>query len=145
MAESPTMPVTGSVQESRFVGARWGKAIGRGNRLRSFSWSRELVFSSVAERMGFQVYLSGSYPVGLSGELIIEIEDGSTHGVLDFSIVSCDPTEIEVRPSSLLLTFEGMGGRDYIIDRAGLGGLGWEEIVTNWEDITTNWEESIPA
>lgn len=145
MAESPTMPITGSVQESRFVGASWGKTIGRGNKLRAFNWSRLLEFSTVAERMGFQIALGGIYPIGESGELIIAIEEGSTHAIEDFVISSCDAVEIETEPANLMLTFEGIGGKDRIIDRAGLGGLGWDELATDIDLDGVKWEAARTA
>lgn len=145
MTDSPSMPLSGAIQESRFVGARWGKVTGRGNRFRSFSWSRELVFSTIAERMGYQVHLSGSYPIGETGSLIVEIEGGSTHSISDFSISLCDPLEDVLNPSNLILNFEGTGGENIITNRAGLGGLGWENIDSNWEDISTKWEDKITA
>ena len=143
MGESPTMPLSGSVQEARFVGAAWGKTFGRGNKLRTFTWSRVLEFSTVAERMGYQVSLPGTLPIGRSGDLTIAIEEGSTHAIEDFTISSCDAIELELNPTWLLLNFEAQGGKDRIVNRAGLGGLGWEDITQNWEDIGTLWPDPI--
>lgn len=128
MDESPTMPLSGSVQESRLVGSPWGKTIGRENKLRGYTWSRILEFSTVAERMGFQISLPVTYPVGKTGELTLAIEEGSTHAVEDFTLANCDAQEIQTQPTWLLLNFEGRGGKVRIIDRAGLGGPAWEEI-----------------
>ena len=132
MPDTPSMPLAGSVQENRFIGADWGGTIGRGNKLRSFTWSRVLEFSTVAERMGFQIALPSLYAVGKTFPLIVEIEDGSTHGIERFTLAGCVPTEIETEPTNLALSFEGQGGRDYIIDRNGLGGPSWEEIWQAW-------------
>ena len=93
--------------------------------------------------MGYQVALPGRYPVGQSGELTIAIEEGSTHVVEDFSLEICEPVEIKTEPTWLLLNFEGTGSKDRITNRAGLGGLGWEEININWEDLNTLWQDPI--
>jgi len=110
MGESPTMPLSGSVQEARFIGSSWAKTFGRGNKLRTFTWSRVLEFSTVAERI---------------------------------TISSCDAIELELNPTWLMLNFEAQGGKDRIVNRAGLGGLGWEDITQNWEDIGTLWPDPI--
>lgn len=122
----------GKAQEGAFVRGTWGKNYGRGNRKRPIRWTRILDFSTIEERLGFEIALPRAYPVGQSGELIVEIKGGSTQAIADFVLTSCNAVEVPLKPLRLILSFEGIGGEDRVTDRAGLGGPGWEAIGQGW-------------
>ena len=120
MIEEPVHPISQQIQESRFVGAKWGKARYRGNAIRSFSWSRVMTFTSLAERQTRQLQLASSY-LGLgSGDLLIEVENGGSTQIKDFCIESVTPSQRwEKNQFDLVIAFEGLGGEEITVSDGG--------------------------
>jgi len=142
MGEEPVYPVSQQVQESSFVGAKWGKPISRGNAIRTFTWSRILTFGSLAERQTRQLQLASTY-LGLgAGDLLIEVENGGSTKIKDFCLQSVTPSQrYEKNQFDLLLTFEGIGGEEVTIDNGGYGERWLAGDSSTWQNSdSTKWD-----
>lgn len=147
MMEEPSHPLAAQVQESQFVGGKWGKARGRGNMLRTYSWTRILTFATLAERQTRQLQLPASYLALGSGDLLIEVENGGSTLVKDFALTAVTPSQRwESNAFDLLLTFEGIGGEEITINSGGYGerwdaadGSTWDSAdPSTWNLISTS-------
>lgn len=141
MMAEPSHPLAAQVQESQFVGRKWGKARARGNILRTYSWTRVLTFATLAERQTRQLQLPASYLSLGSGDLLIEIEDGGSTLIKDFALTAVTPSQRwENNPFDLLLTFEGIGGEEVTIDNGGYGDRWLSDDSGTWDALDpTTW------
>ena len=134
MMAEPSYPLAAQVQESQFVGRKWGKARGRGNMLRTFAWSRVFTFSTIAERQTRQIQLPASFLALGSGDLLIEVEDGGTTLVRDFALTAVIAAQRwESNAFDLLLNFEGVGGEEIIINNGGYGQRWLTDDSDTWD------------
>lgn len=134
MTSHPSFPVAADVQETRFVGGQWGKVRGRGNKLRTFQWSRVISFSTVEECQTMQLQLPSLFLTGKTGELTIEIEDGGATRISDFALISVAPSHrADIKPADLLLEFEGIGGEETVISNGGFGDPWASDDASVWD------------
>ena len=139
MMAEPSYPLAAQVQESQFVGRKWGKARARGNILRTYSWTRILSFATLAERQTRQLQLPASFLSLPSGDLLIEVEDGGKTLVKDFALTAVTPAQRwEKNATDLLLTFEGIGGEEVTIDNGAFGDRWLADDSEVWDSADTS-------
>lgn len=142
MTAEPSYPLAAQVQESQFVGARWGRARSRGNMLRTYSWTRILRFTTIAERQTRQLQLPASFLSLPAGELLIEVEGGGKMLVRDFALTNVTASQRwENDAFDLLLTFEGIGGEEVTVDNGGFGARWLANDSSTWDSAdATTWD-----
>ena len=142
MTSHPSFPVAADVQETRFVGGQWGKARGRGNKMRTFQWSRVLSFSTVEECQTRQLQLPQIFLTGKTDDLLIEVEDGGSTLVSDFALTSVNASHrADIVPTDLLLEFEGIGGEESVISSGGFSEVWESDDETTWNGFdSTKWQ-----
>ncbi|MAO19436.1 MAG: hypothetical protein CMJ25_01685 [Phycisphaerae bacterium] len=142
MLEEPAHPIAKQVQESNFVGARWGKARDRGNAIRTFNWSRVMTFASLAERQTWQLQLAASYMGLATGDLLIEVENGGSTRIKDFCLNSVTPSQRwEKNQYDLVLAFEGLGGKEETVTFGGYADAWLATDASTWDtNDSTKWQ-----
>ena len=124
--------VSGETQSANYIGAEFSRPLGGGQKRRPYQFSVIHEYSSHAEALSWVELLPGIFPILREESVLKEIDGGVTVRIHDFVITGVVARVMDDQPNWVMVTFDAAAGRQEFVDRAGIGGPGWDEISQAW-------------